>query len=214
MCFKFCVQSLVEWHCFWNSRFKSEVLRLHAVDPADVHLLLWAQSFCLAHCIIELRFCSWCECELYRLWDCYYYLLLRGSSTVSVDSVGAVCNLSLDAVSFLWDLPNLAGKINTSFICWLRPFKSNEFGKALRTSAADMLEALEHNDLHEDLPGDFLGDLLADLGLQPDSDSQSAMHALGTVQTWWKKPEYALWHFWGSCVAIFVYSWMWLCLND
>ena len=58
-----------------------------------------------------------------------------------------------------------------------------------------MLEALEHNDLHEDLPGDFLGDLLADLGLQPDSDSQSAMHALGTVQTWWKKPEYALWHF-------------------
>jgi hypothetical protein len=58
-----------------------------------------------------------------------------------------------------------------------------------------MLEALEHNDLHEDLLADFLGDILADLGLHPDSDSASAMQALGTVQTWWKKPEYALWHF-------------------
>jgi hypothetical protein len=57
------------------------------------------QAFDMAHFVIELMFCSWCECELYRLWDCL--LLLHGSSTVSVDSVGAVCNLSRDTVSFV-----------------------------------------------------------------------------------------------------------------
>jgi hypothetical protein len=65
-----------------------------------------------------------------------------------------------------------------------------------------MLEALEHNNLHADLLGDLLEDLLVDLGLSPDADSTAAMHALGTVQTWWKKPEYALWYVFEAVVLL------------
>ena len=69
----------------------------------------------------------------------------------------------------------------------LRPFKSNEFGHRLRSAACEMLTAFRQD---PNLINDYLQDIILERQLPHDTTNFQAVEALGSVATWFRKPEY------------------------